>query len=773
MVAIVTRAGKGSPLTNAEVDANFVNLNNGKLETASNLSDLADASAARTNLGLGSLATQNSITSLQVTTALGFTPYDATNPSNYVDASGARGALSFTAGSGAYNASTGVITIPTDNSQLLNGAGYLTGINSTQVTTALGFTPANKAGDTFTGAISVTGDIGSSAGFTVYNQSTTDGRAVIEYRSDRGSAQRYYLGIDVDGGTNKAFGLRDITSGAIRFTVSKEGNFNFGTGVSNNSAINIAKTATGSATLNGFGTEQVVQSDVSTFRGYSSSLGTQATTFTLGSLIHFRASQGTFGAGSTVTSQNAFVADASLIGAGTNIGFRGAIPAGTNRWNLYMDGTAQNFIGGNLILDGALGVGPIASVNFGTAGQLLASAGTGADPVWTSQSALSVGTATNIAGGVANQVPFQSAAGTTSFVSAPTTAGTALTWNGSAFTWASAGGASLSNDTTTNATFYPTLSNATSGTFATATTSSTKLTFNPSTGNLASTQKQIIGSVLMSAAATAGDRNLKIRGQSSTDVGIALYDSADNWRMQLYASASNYGFLNGLWAGWDLQKTVNGELLLTVSGTQRTVVHSATTNWQRIQGSGIDYGSYGSIGVSGTLNGYAGISFSGVSGTLMMSSGASGFYYNNNTWRVYWDGSGNQQNTGNVVAGVSDIRLKKNIQRIENPLEKLRMLDGVTHDWDVEECERWGYIPPKSDLGLLAQQVLAVQPLAVAPAPFDRDPLSPTGSKSGKNYLTVKYEKLVPLLVESGKALDLLVVELIERVRILEQKVGA
>lgn len=279
MVAIVTRAGKGSPLTNAEVDANFVNLNNGKLETASNLSDLADASAARTNLGLGSLSTQNTV------------------------------------------------------------AG------------ALGYTPANKAGDTFTGAISVTGDIGSSAGFTVYNQSTTDGRAVIEYRSDRGSAQRYYLGIDVDGGTNKAFGLRDITSNAIRFTVSKEGNFNFGTGVSNNSAINIAKTATGSATLNGFGTEQVVQSDVSTFRGYNSNLGTQATAFTLGSLIHFRASQGTFGAGSTVTSQNAFVADASLIGAGTNIGFRGAIPAGTNRWNLYMDGTADNHIAG------ALGIG--------------------------------------------------------------------------------------------------------------------------------------------------------------------------------------------------------------------------------------------------------------------------------------------------------------------------------------------------------------------------------------------------------------------------------
>jgi hypothetical protein len=43
----------------------------------------------------------------------------------YTDAL-ARAAHSFTAGSGAYNATTGVITIPTNNNQLTNGAGYIT-----------------------------------------------------------------------------------------------------------------------------------------------------------------------------------------------------------------------------------------------------------------------------------------------------------------------------------------------------------------------------------------------------------------------------------------------------------------------------------------------------------------------------------------------------------------------------------------------------------------------------------------------------------------------
>jgi len=49
------------------------------------------------------------------------------------------------------------------------------------------------------------------------------------------------------------------------------------------------------------------------------------------------------------------------------------------------------------------------------------------------------------------------------------------------------GGATIADDTTTDATYYPTFATATSGSFDTATVSSTKLTFNPSTGQLSAT----------------------------------------------------------------------------------------------------------------------------------------------------------------------------------------------------------------------------------------------------------------------------------------------
>lgn len=208
------------------------------------------------------------------------------------------------------------------------------------------------------------------------------------------------------------------------------------------------------------------------------------------------------------------------------------------------------------------------------------------------------------------------------------------------------------------------------------------------------------------------------------------------------------------------------------AATASTASALSSATWQRITGNAIDYGSYGSIGVSGSTNSYAGISFSAVSGTLMMQAAATGFYYSNSTWRVYWDGSGNQINTGNVTAYSSDERLKYNIKPILNARKLLRQVEGVYFDWDLEECNKWNFFPPAHDMGLLAQRVQKINPYAVHPAPFDHDPLEKGKSKSGKDYLTVQYEKMVPMLIQSSNEHDELIDQMQERIAKLEALVA-
>jgi len=114
-------------------------------------------------------------------------------------------------------------------------------------------------------------------------------------------------------------------------------------------SLRVSKNITGGIGANAIQLDGTIQSDVTSIAFYNStSASTQAAAFTLNQLFHYAAIQGTFGAGSSVTTQTGFRVDATLIGATTNYGFRGSIPSGTNRWNLYMDGTANNYLAGSL-----------------------------------------------------------------------------------------------------------------------------------------------------------------------------------------------------------------------------------------------------------------------------------------------------------------------------------------------------------------------------------------------------------------------------------------
>ncbi len=97
--------------------------------------------------------------------------------------------------------------------------------------------------------------------------------------------------------------------------------------------------------------------------------------------------------------------------------------------------------------------------------------------------------------------------------------------------------------------------------------------------------------------------------------------------------------------------------------------------------------------------------------------------------------------TGNITAYYSDDRLKTRTGYIENALDKVKTLDAFYyHANDVAQALGYESVP---EVGISAQQVFAVMPQVTAPAPID------------PQYLTVRYERLVPLLIAAIQELEI------------------
>ena len=102
--------------------------------------------------------------------------------------------------------------------------------------------------------------------------------------------------------------------------------------------------------------------------------------------------------------------------------------------------------------------------------------------------------------------------------------------------------------------------------------------------------------------------------------------------------------------------------------------------------------------------------------------------------------------TNNITAYYSDDRLKNNLGNIPDALAKVKTLNGFYYEAN-DVAQAMGY-EVKKEVGVSAQQVQAIMPEVVAPAPID------------DKYLTVRYERLVPLLIEAIKELEAQVAEL-------------
>jgi hypothetical protein len=200
------------------------------------------------------------------------------------------------------------------------------------------------------------------------------------------------------------------------------------------------------------------------------------------------------------------------------------------------------------------------------------------------------------------------------------------------------------------------------------------------------------------------------------------------------------------------------------------------------------------VGTSLTVNGDAtatsltvgGVSFSGSTysfNSWLRTTGAVGWYsttygggihMTDTTWiRTYGSKAFYVANeiaaTGNITAYYSDGRLKENLKQIENARDTVLSWTGYTYNANVV-AQSFGYDPSKKEIGLIAQDVQKTTPEAVEQAPFDRTSVAGK-SLTGKHYLTLKYERLVPVMVEAYREHDNMIVSQAEEIQTLKEQV--
>lgn len=157
-------------------------------------------------------------------------------------------------------------------------------------------------------------------------------------------------------------------------------------------------------------------------------------------------------------------------------------------------------------------------------------------------------------------------------------------------------------------------------------------------------------------------------------------------------------------------------------------------------------------------NGQSGRSLPQLYTTILYDSASSSYYVQPSSTSIFNTvQAGLLRSTGDVVAFYSDRRLKKDIEVIPNALEKLKSIRGVTFKVN-DLAKSLGFTDESEQVGVIAQEVEEVLPQVIKHAPFD---IGENGeSKSGENYKTVQYEKIVPLLIEAIKELQLEIEEL-------------
>ncbi len=250
----------------------------------------------------------------------------------------------------------------------------------------------------------------------------------------------------------------------------------------------------------------------------------------------------------------------------------------------------------------------------------------------------------------------------------------------------------------------------------------------------------ITGSLNGSNLVAASVANAKLT--NSTISGIALGSNLATLTISTGLSGTSY----------------NGSGAVTIANTGVTSVAS---------GSGISLSgttgavTIGNTGVTSNVAG-TGVTVSGATGAVTISIGQAVATSSNVQFNSLGVGTAGSATAGEIRATndvtafySSDERLKENITPIQNPIEKLMAINGVTFDWKEGFDEVHSH--KGADTGVIAQQIEAIGLPEIV-----------TTRENG--FKAVKYEKLNALLIEGFKAQQNEINELKELVKTLLNK---
>lgn len=272
---------------------------------------------------------------------------------------------------------------------IIDASGRLVAGNSGTATTYQGAIPSIQSLGTGAGASSFlagrySADAQGPAYYLTKSRSATIGSESAVSSGDR-LGNIYFSGSD---GTNQILGVSiageaegTISTGVVpgrfvfftsgsagtpteRMRIDSTGGVGIGGTAPTGRTLAISRNITGSTTSVSAISNGTIQSDVTVeANSFRSIINTAAASFTLSNLFHFYAApSATPGAGSTITTQAGFAVASTMTGATNNYAFYGDLPAAAGRYNLLMNGTANNYLAGRLGVGATLTSGAMAQV---------------------------------------------------------------------------------------------------------------------------------------------------------------------------------------------------------------------------------------------------------------------------------------------------------------------------------------------------------------------------------------------------------------------------